>query len=94
MLIVSAIVLTFLLFLLPKIVVENDQNEIGPANADTALESSQQSASTFDHGVELDENLQNLITDLREKLNNSGINEKSITFVDSLVILFRRRRQA
>ena len=86
---VSALALTFLLFLLPKVVVENDQDNLASSPAQDAEEHSQEAASMFDHGVELDESLQNRISDLREKLNNSEINKKSITFADSLVVLFR-----
>lgn len=88
-LIVGAIVLTFLLFLLPKVVVENDQNELGSVNEDSNTTANQQRAKTFDHGIEFDQNTQSLIAILRQKLNNGEINEKSITFADSLVILFR-----
>lgn len=87
-LIVSAAVLTFLLFLLPKVVVQNDQDVIGEATA-AGLESADTNVNMFNHGVEIDENTQHLIADLRENLNNGEINEKSITFADSLVILFR-----
>jgi len=87
-LIVSATVLTFLLFLLPKVVVQNDQDEISEATA-ADPESADTNPNMFDHGVEMDENTQQLISDLREKLNNSEINQKSITFADSLVTLFR-----
>jgi len=87
---VSAIVLTFLLFLLPKVVVENDESEVTSNEAGTESDTNSKRTSNFDHGVELDENLLRQISHLRESLNNSEINEKSITFADSLVILFRQ----
>jgi tetratricopeptide (TPR) repeat protein len=86
--IVSAAALTFLLFLLPKVVVENDQNEVGEGNTG-AQEAAATAPNMFDHGVEIDENIQNHLSELRENLKYSEINEKSATFADSLVILFK-----
>lgn len=87
---VSATVLTFILFILPKVVVENDQDGLGFNVTESASEASNEATGSFDHGIELDENLLHQVAQLRESLNNSEINKKSITFADSLVILFRQ----
>jgi len=86
---VSAIVLTVLIFMLPKVVVDNDQGELSSESTSGDSDDQAISESNFDHGVELDEELLHEIEHLREKLNNSEINKKSLTFADSLVILFR-----
>lgn len=87
---VSAIALTFILFILPKVVVENDQDGLEANATGSSSEASQDEPNNFDHGIELDENLLHQISHLRESLDNSEINKKSITFADSLVILFRQ----
>lgn len=86
---VSAIALTFILFILPKVVVENDQDGLA-SDTNESSSASPNGLNNFDHGVELDENILHQISQLRESLYNSEINKKSITFADSLVILFRQ----
>jgi tetratricopeptide (TPR) repeat protein len=86
---VSALALTFLLFILPKVVVDNDENSILSDDVAYVDDLEDESADTFNHGVEMNENLLSQISDLRESLGDGEINKNSITFADSLVLLFR-----
>lgn len=83
-LVVSAAVLVVLLFNLPRVVVDNKQEEMANSPETTTESSSQPDI----HGDEIDSDLQNKISSLKENLSVAKNIEKSITFADSLALLY------
>ncbi|MDN5204411.1 tetratricopeptide repeat protein [Fulvivirgaceae bacterium BMA10] len=91
---VVAIVLVFIIYKLPKVVVENDVRDpadsvttVNPGTSDPSTENN--SHQNLTHSGEIPESTLNLIVRLREKFNNSVEIEKSTIFADSLENLFQ-----
>ncbi len=82
-LVISAAVLVALLFSLPKVVVENDAEEI-----DSAEKSESALAPSNAHDDEIDTDIAVNIERLKENLGVAENIEKSITFADSLAMLY------
>jgi len=78
-----ALALVVILYMLPKVVVDNDQLE----NVEAISEPSSVQISEL-HDRQLSENEQAQITDLKEEFNADLVPEKSATFADSLAGLF------
>ena len=88
-LIISATVLTVALFLLPKVVVDNEQEDI---NTTSGNEHSDEESNVpeFDHGNKSDSATSLLISEARDLFRNSENIEKSLTFADSLALLYEK----
>lgn len=78
---VSALVLIYLLFMLPKSVVDNDKDEIATS---TAADVPQEDP----HSVNISEENQGLINELNDQFADSDDFEKNLTFADSLAQLY------
>lgn len=82
---IGAIILIVLLFNLPRVVVDNKKEEVSENNVS---KDNSGSTETDIHEEEIDPNLQNKITSLKENLSVAKNIEKSITFADSLAQLY------
>lgn len=78
-----ALVLIVILYMMPKVVVDNQQQE----NVDAISESSNPQISES-HKRQLSESEQAQISNLKEGLNANQIPQKSAIFADSLAVLF------
>lgn len=95
----GAVILVVVLFLLPKVVVDNE-GEIADKSAaksgqQQASENSQPAGNTANpgldvHNVEVSEEDRNLLDKLRKNLSNSENDKKSAIFADSLAAVFTR----
>lgn len=88
---ITAVILVVALFNLPKIVVENDREELSATeNADQSEGASGQESEDpkQNHASKIPNNILDQIVNLRDLLKNSGDNEKSTIFADSLANLF------
>jgi tetratricopeptide (TPR) repeat protein len=83
-LLLSAIVLVSLLFFLPKVVVENDKEEI----ENSSKESTSEVISSDSHNSEMDASTADQALKLKEKIRVAENIEKSIIFADSLAKLY------
>lgn len=87
---VAALVIIIGLFLLPKVVVNEEsasvQNTEESSNPDITTNPSPEVES---HSNEIPSDSQNLVNSLRENFNNSDNNEKIVIFADSLAALFK-----
>lgn len=87
--IASAALLVLLIFNLPKVVVDNDPDELSNSQEPASSESTDsRPAPTNTHDLELPEDSQENIKILKEKLAASKNIEKSIIFADSLAKLY------
>src|SRR4051812_4734539 len=82
-LIVSSAIVIWLLFLLPKVVVDNKEKDI--ANQPAA---SQEQPEKSDIHVKAPQKLLDHISKLRQKYQGTGRNEKNAIFADSLISLY------
>ncbi len=82
-LVISATILVALLFSLPKVVVENDAEEVGSSETAKATPT-----PTNAHDDKIDENVMVEIERLKENFAVAKNTEKSITFADSLAMLY------
>ena len=78
---VGAAVLVYLLFLLPKSVVDNDKEQIAGG-------SSSQETEEDPHSADISEENRGLINELNDQFANSDDFEKNLTFADSLARLY------
>ncbi|MEM1407551.1 MAG: tetratricopeptide repeat protein [Bacteroidota bacterium] len=77
----GAAVLVYLLFLLPKSVVDNDKEQIAGSN-------SKQEAAEDPHSADISEENRGLINELNDQFANGDDFEKNLTFADSLARLY------
>lgn len=82
------IVLTVLIFNLPKSVVKSGKASIGEENGHTEDHDETLPGNMFSHGAEIPAEGLEKINDLRQKFKSSIIKEKSAIFADSLAALF------
>jgi len=83
LLVLLSIILIAGLFLLPKVVVENDTSELESAPSDSASKS-------LDSHVKAPEQLRTSIRQLRAQVTQGSQNEKNAIFADSLANLYRQ----
>lgn len=87
-LLISAAVFTVALFLLPKVVVDNEQEDVAASATTEEHSDSDDHAPEFEHGQGLDSAARANINHTRDLFKSSNNIEKSITFADSLASLF------
>lgn len=85
---IGALLLVIALFLLPKVVVDNEESA-SVENADRSAESSPASTAGDMHDTTLAPETQILVNNLRENVNDSEDNEKIVIFADSLASVFK-----
>ncbi len=88
---VTAVLLVVVLFNLPKIVVENDRDELSTTENTSSQEANSQeedSDNQRNHASKIPEPILDKIVALRDLMKNSADNEKSAIFADSLAKLF------
>ena len=94
LLIMAGILLSALLFLLPKVVVDNDADSVSSTSAESTehdeSDGHDHSEEAFDHNQSIDSAALNTINKVRELFIVAENNEKSITFADSLASLFKQ----
>jgi len=88
LLLVAAIVLVAIIFNLPKVVVDNDPNEISKSDSTASTPTQTGQFNTGEHIPELSANEQAKANSLKEKLRLAKNTEKSLTFADSLAELY------
>lgn len=87
-LLITGISLSVILFSLPKVVVDNEEEELSTPSVET-VEGHNPNDSGFDHEQAIDSSILRGINSLRELLLSSDSNEKSTIFADSLGSLFQ-----
>lgn len=88
-LLVSAVALIAILFTLPRVVVENESNQMGATNEASSDETAP--AAEIDvHTAEIDADVASTISSLKENLRLAENSEKSIIFADSLAKLYEK----
>ncbi|UII34134.1 tetratricopeptide repeat protein [Fulvivirga ulvae] len=87
-LIASAALLVLLIFSLPKVVVDNDSDELSSSQEPTSTAPPDSGITTNAHDLELSGDSRQNIKILKEKLTASKNIEKSVIFADSLAKLY------
>lgn len=85
---ISAVVITVLLFNLPRIVVENKENTLEAGNSREALPAQKSEEITKAHDRQLTDEQTSTVNHLRQSYLNAESKEKSIIFADSLAAVF------
>ncbi|MEJ2004328.1 MAG: tetratricopeptide repeat protein [Cyclobacteriaceae bacterium] len=88
-LLATAVVLVALIYMLPMVVVDNDQEEVATAPAEETMSEAQREAIASAHSVEVDEAVASRITRYRDSLVVAANSEKSVIFADSLAGLYQ-----
>lgn len=88
LLFISALVLILIVFNLPKVVVDNEKNELESAESANATTPAQEAPNEESHTPELSATQAEQAKALKENLKLANNLEKSITFADSLVELY------
>jgi tetratricopeptide (TPR) repeat protein len=85
---ISALLLVALLFTLPMVVVDNDQEAVEPASSQDSMSEAQREAIDAAHSVDVDDQTAERIALYRDSLRVTSNSEKSIIFADSLAKLY------
>lgn len=89
-LLISAIILVLIIFNLPKVVVDNDPNELGKTTTPNTENAATQPKADSAHMPQLSVDDQTQALSLKEKLRVAKNTEKSIIFADSLAALYEQ----
>ncbi len=93
---ITAVILVVVLFNLPKIVVENDRDELSSTENSNSQEGDSRGEdddSQQNHASKIPDQILDKIVALRDLMKNSADNEKSAIFADSLAILFDQHQR-
>ncbi len=85
----TAIALVAVIYLLPKVVVDNEQEEVSGEVPESGMSDAQREAIENAHSVEVNEDIRNRINRFRDSVALAGNSEKSIIFADSLAGLYQ-----
>jgi len=88
-LLVVAAVLVALIYMLPMVVVDNEQEEVASTPASASMSDAQREAIESAHAVEVDEEISERISRYRDSLRIASNSEKSLIFADSLARLYQ-----
>ena len=86
----AAAILIFLLYLLPRVVVDNDQQEVTrESSSGEGMSAAQKEAIAEAHAVDVNEDMRDRIARFRDSLRLAENSEKSLIFADSLAGLYQ-----
>ena len=86
---VVAIILVAGIYLLPKVVVDNEQEEVTQVEPQESMSAAQKNAVEQAHSVEIGADVRVRIDRFRDSLRLAGNSEKSVIFADSLARLYQ-----